>query len=117
MAARTTAQSSAVWQIGPSLSIVQLRAMAPCRLTRPYVGRSPGRPRNPDGARMEPAVRDPMARGTRPAATAAPEPLDDPPHHDFLSHGFRPGPVNEALACLYPIPPAISTMASFAAST
>ncbi len=42
---------------------------------------------------MEPEVSEPIAKGTRPAATAAPEPLEEPPDQRVRSHGFRPGPV------------------------
>src|SRR5262245_8209007 len=66
---------------------------------------------------IEPDVSEPIANGTSPAPTATPEPLDEPPLHDFSSHGLSPGPVNDAWACLYPMPPAISTIASLAAST
>ena len=51
----------------------------------------------PAGERMEPHVSEPMANGTSPAATAEPEPLDDPPLHASRFHGFTPGPVNAAL--------------------
>ena len=37
---------------------------------------------------MEPHVSDPIANGTSPAATAAPEPLDDPPVQAFAPHGL-----------------------------
>src|SRR5262245_41432122 len=75
---RTIPQSSAERLIGPSLSSVQLSAMAPWRLMRPYVGRKPLTPQYAEGVRIEPEVSEPMAKGTRPAATAAPGPLDDP---------------------------------------
>src|SRR2546425_12515634 len=79
MAASTSPQSCALRAMGPSLSIVQESAMAPCRLTSPYVGRRPVTPQYAAGVRIEPEVSDPMAKGTRPAATAAPGPADDPP--------------------------------------
>ena len=47
---------------------------------------------------MEPEVSEPMAKGTRPAATAAPEPLEEPPDQRVRSHGLRPGPKREAEA-------------------
>src|ERR1700761_7690678 len=70
IAASTRAQSSAERAMGPSLSIVQLRAMAPVRGTKPKVGRRPVVPQRVDGDEMEPSVSDPMAKGTHPAATA-----------------------------------------------
>ena len=50
------------------------------------------------GERIEPQVSEPMANGTRPAATAEPEPLEEPPLHASGRHGLTPGPVNAALA-------------------
>src|ERR1700689_5505787 len=66
---------------------------------------------------MDPDVSDPSAKGTRPAATALPEPLDDPPDQQERPHGFRPGPNKDAAAVRYPPPPASSTIASFPIST
>src|SRR5436190_6505055 len=79
IAASTTPQSSAVRPSGPSLSIVHANAIAPWRLTRPYVGRRPVTPQYAAGVKIEPDVSDPIANGTRPAATAAPGPLEEPP--------------------------------------
>src|SRR5215472_11167380 len=96
IASSTRPQSSAVSAIGPSLSSVQQSAIAPWRLTRPYVERSPVMLQYVDGPRIEPHVSEPMANGTQPAPTAEPEPLDDPPLHASGPHGEMPGPVNEA---------------------
>src|ERR1700690_1868028 len=74
----TSAQSSTDRQMGPSLSIVQLRAMAPVRGTRPKLGLSPESPHRVEGELMEPSVSDPIANPTQPAATALAEPADDP---------------------------------------
>ena len=49
MTLKTSAQSSAVRHMGPILSMVQLSAMAPNRLTRPKVGRSPVTPQRLEG--------------------------------------------------------------------
>ena len=92
MASRTVAQSSAVRAIGPSLSRVQESAIAPFRETAPYVGRRPVTPQYADGVPIDPDVSEPIAKGTRPAPTAAPEPLDDPPDHRSVFQGLRPGP-------------------------
>src|SRR5919201_2580698 len=97
IAASTSAQSSAERAIGPSLSSVQESAIAPWRDTRPYVGRRPVTPQYDAGVMMEPDVSEPMAYGTSPAATAAPEPLDDPPDQWSGFHGVRPGPWRDAL--------------------
>jgi hypothetical protein len=54
-------------------------AIAPCRLTRPYVGRKPVTPLNAAGVMIDPHVSLPIANGTSAALTAAPGPEDDPP--------------------------------------
>ncbi len=49
-------------------------------------------PQKEEGTRMEPLVSEPSASGTSPPATAAPEPLEDPPLIRFTSCGLRQGP-------------------------
>ena len=72
------AQSSTERASGPQWSKVYELGMTPLRLTRPKVGLKPTTPHNEAGARIEPPVSEPSAIGTNPAATAAPEPLDEP---------------------------------------
>jgi hypothetical protein len=55
-------------------------------------------PQKAAGVRIDPDVSEPKAYVTNPAATAIPDPLDDPPDQRVGSHGFSPGPVSEALA-------------------
>src|SRR2546427_9339360 len=98
MASRTMAQSSAVRAIGPILSSVHESAMAPCRETRPYVGRSPVIPQNDEGQTIDPQVSEPTANGRSRADTAAPDPDDDPHVHRPVSQGLRAAPVREAPA-------------------
>src|SRR5918992_3473114 len=98
MAASTRPQSSALRPMGPILSMDQESAIAPYRLTRPYVGRRPVIPLNAAGVMMEPHVSLPIAKGTSAALTAAPGPDDDPPDQYARFHGVRAGPVNDALA-------------------
>src|SRR5688572_32347972 len=97
IASSTTAQSSALRAIGPILSSVHESAIAPCRLTSPYVGRRPVTPQYADGVPMEPDVSEPSAYGTSPAPTADPDPLDDPPDQRSTFQGLRPGPWSDAL--------------------
>src|SRR6476659_3117564 len=102
MASRTIAQSSTLRQIGPSLSIVQERAIAPVRGTRPNVGRSPVVPQRVDGDEIEPSVSLPIANPTRPAAVADAGPADDPlePFRSSLGfHGLRVTPPNQRAPC------------------
>ena len=59
---------------------------------RPKLGFNPTVPQNAAGIRTEPPMSEPSARGTQPAATAAPEPPDEPPGVRALSHGLRVTP-------------------------
>ena len=49
-------------------------------------------PQNAAGWRIDPPVSVPVAAGTRPAATAAAEPPDEPPGTRSTSHGLATGP-------------------------
>jgi hypothetical protein len=62
------------------------------------VGRKPVTPQKALGVRMDPQVSVPMAKGTRAAATALPDPLEEPPDQRERSQGFNPEPVSEAEA-------------------
>ena len=55
------------------------------------MGLNPATPQKAAGPRIEPEVSEPMASGTRPAATAAAEPLDEPPVKRVVSQGLRAG--------------------------
>src|SRR5579883_1748298 len=94
MASSTMAQSSTARQIGPSLSIVQLRVMAPVRGTKPNVGRSPVVPQRVEGDEIEPSVSDPTENATHPAAVAEADPADEPLEPCFGFHGLRVRPPN-----------------------
>ena len=63
----------------------------PRRLTSPYVGFMPTTPHMVAGFLTEPPVSVPMAAGKKPAAVAAPEPLDEPPQKCSWFHGLRAG--------------------------
>ncbi len=60
------------------------------------MGRRPVTPQNAAGVMMDPDVSDPMAYGTSPAATAAPDPLEEPPAQCPRLQGVFPGPWREA---------------------
>src|SRR5689334_6098559 len=87
--------------------------MAPYRLTRPNVGRRPDTPQKADGHTIDPQVSVPIANPASPAATIAPDPLDDPQVQHPSFHGFLAGPVRDADAYRYPSPPASSIIAAF----
>src|SRR5882757_7158392 len=99
MAERTRAQSSTERQMGPILSMVQLRAMAPVRGTKPKVGRRPVTPQRVEGEEMEPSVSVPMAKPTQPAETVLALPADEPlePWRGF--QGLRVRPPNQRSPC------------------
>src|ERR671924_403144 len=90
-ACRTTAQSSTERASGPQWSKVYELGMTPPRPTRPKVGIKPATPHKEAGPRIDPPVSDPSAIGTSPAATAAPEPLEEPPVKWARFQGFRAG--------------------------
>src|SRR3954470_23095739 len=80
--------------MGPSLSIVHAKAMHPCRLMRPNVGRSPVAPHRVQGETMLPYVSEPMPKPISPAAVAAHAPADEPLEPSLGSHGLRVMPPN-----------------------
>src|SRR6201996_888938 len=111
MVASTMAQSSTARQMGPSLSIVQLSAIAPVRGTKPKVGRRPVSPQRVEGDEIEPSVSEPMEKATHPAAVVDADPAEEPLDPCFGFHGLRVRPPNH----LSPIASAPSVV--FATST
>src|SRR5262245_367722 len=63
--------------------------MMPVLGTRPKVGLTPTMPQNAAGPMIDPPVSVPTDRGISRAATAAPEPEDEPHAHRSRSHGFE----------------------------
>src|SRR6185312_24454 len=94
IALKTIAASSTLRAMGPSLSMLQLKAIAPYLLTRPKEGRRPVTPHSVDGDTIDPRVSDPMAKGRQPALTADAEPADEPLDPRVISHGFFVLPPN-----------------------
>src|SRR5205085_1941101 len=111
MASKTRAQSSALRQIGPSLSMVHDSAIAPVRGTRPNVGRKPLTPQVRDGDVIDPLVSEPIENATHPAAVADAGPADDPLEPVSGFHGFR------VLSAYHRSPCARAPSVSFAIST
>src|SRR3954465_12634240 len=99
MALNTMAQSSTDLHIGPILSIVQLKAIAPKRLTRPQVGRGPVPPFSAAGEMIDPRVSVPMPNTTRPPAVAEPGPADEPLDPRSTFHGLFVRPRNQLSPC------------------
>src|SRR5688572_1602854 len=82
--------------------MVQLRPIAPERLTPPYVGRNPTTPLRDDGETIEPSVSVPIEKPTSPAAVAEPGPADEPLDPCCASsgcHGLRVTPANQRAPC------------------
>ena len=73
------AQSRALCAIGPGQSSAGDSGSTPAALTRRQVGFSPVTPHIAAGWRMEPPVSLPSEPNTSRAATAMPEPLEEPP--------------------------------------
>src|SRR5262245_3881648 len=94
MAPKTSAVSSTDLAIGPILSIVQASAMAPYRLTRPNVGRSPVTPQRVQGDTMLPRVSVPRAKPVSPALVADADPADEPLDPWSVFQGFFVVPPN-----------------------
>ena len=63
----------------PKVSKLRARPLTPERSNVPKVGLKPTTPQYDAGLIIEPAVCVPIAKGTMPAATAAADPLDEPP--------------------------------------
>ena len=88
----SSAASSTVRAIGPTVSNDHASGVTPRRLTRPSVGLSPTTPQAPAGMRIEPPVSVPSETAHRPAASAAPLPPLEPPGLRSRSQGLRQGP-------------------------
>src|SRR5262252_9276447 len=71
--------SRAVRAIGPSVLMVPPLLSTPRMGTVPRVGRKPYTPHSEAGSRIDPSASLPIAIGTKPAASAAAQPPEDPP--------------------------------------
>src|SRR6476620_389348 len=91
------ASSSALLQMGPALSRLQQRTIAPLRLTVPNVGLKPVAPQRVEGETMDPSVSVPIVNGNNPATTEEAEPADDPLEPCVKSQGFLVSPPNHLL--------------------
>src|SRR5688572_4091236 len=86
------AQSRTLRASGPTVSSDHERGSTPKRLTRPHVGFNPTTPLNAAGWRIEPPVSEPSAPKHTRAATATPEPLEEPPLTCSTFHALRQSP-------------------------
>src|SRR5687768_6465178 len=76
----------------PTWAMVLLKGTAPRVLTRVWVGLRPTTPQRAAGMRIEPPASAERAMGQRPAATAAADPLEEPPVMREGSWGLRGEP-------------------------
>ena len=76
----------------PKWSMLLTNGKVPLRDNLPKVGLSPHTPHKEAGTRTEPLVSDPNAKGTWCAATAVPDPPEEPPETRVVSSGFLQGP-------------------------
>src|SRR5580765_7501 len=79
--------------------MLQERAMAPVRGTRPKDGRKPVQPQRVDGDEIDPSVSDPMLKATHPAAVAEAGPAEEPLEPCPGFQGFRVTPPNQWSPC------------------
>src|SRR4029453_15749076 len=92
MAVRRAAAWATVLVIGPAVSWECEIGTMPCCGISPTVGFRPTMPFSAAGQTIEPFVSVPMARSASPAATAAPDPLDEPPAERLRAYGLRVRP-------------------------
>src|SRR6266403_2975427 len=74
--------------------MLQDKAIAPVRGTKPNVGRKPVQPQRVDGEEIEPNVSDPILKATQPAAVADAGPAEDPLEPCAGFQGLRVFPPN-----------------------
>src|SRR5688572_31141605 len=91
MTSSVAAASATVRHSTPSVARKESPNSGP-REIRPRLALSPTRPQHDAGIRIEPPPSLAWAMGTIPAATAAPDPPEDPPGVRLVSHGLRVGP-------------------------
>ena len=91
-ACRNSRTSSTVRASGPKWWMVSNCVGRKSSGIRPKLGLRPTTPDHDAGMRTEPPMSVPSARGTHPAATAAPEPPEEPPGERSVFHGLRVTP-------------------------
>src|SRR5580704_7913458 len=114
-AARVSRAASAAKQ--PTTSKLGANGMTPSGGMRPRVGRKPGTPQYAAGLITDAIVCVPSASGTRPAATAAAEPLLEPPGVWPGARGLPVGPGENIANSVVAVLPAISAPAALSLRT
>src|SRR5699024_7765755 len=101
---------SASCAIGPTTSVLHDIGIIPLVGITPFVGLRAVTPQNAAGMRTDPLTSVPIPKGTTRVATETAVPLEDPPDHRAVSHGFSVGPLSGT--CIPPT--ANSVVESFA---
>src|SRR5262249_59710770 len=91
MTCNKMAKSRTQVAMGPGWSMEAARGMTPSPLTRPKVGLQPATPQYVAGRVIEPPVCEPSAPRHMPQASAAADPLLEPPGVRLGSQGLRVG--------------------------
>ena len=91
-ACQSVVMSSTVRVKKPIVSKVGTSAKQPSVEIAPQDGLKPTTPQNEAGRHTDPTVCVPIAARTMPVATAAAEPIDEPPGVCSEFHGLRVGP-------------------------
>src|SRR5215472_14376746 len=112
MTEQSSAAAATVVAKPPSWSRVSLSVMTPSRGIMPRLGLKPTTPQNAAGRMTEPAVCVPVANGSIPAATAAADPIDEPPGVRVGSHGLVVGPGKEDASSAVTVLPATTPPAA-----
>src|SRR5205807_1335500 len=100
MVCKMIARSRTHRAIGPGWSIDSASGTTPSVLTRPYVGLQPATPQYDAGRVIEPPVCVPNAPRHMPQATAADEPLLEPPGVRSRFQGLRVGGGSKLAYCV-----------------
>ena len=88
----SVAAASSTWRVSMPSQTSSPSPSSGASEIRPRLGFSPTRPQQAAGIRIEPPPSLPWATGSRPAATAAAAPPEDPPGVRSRSQGLRVGP-------------------------
>src|SRR5205807_851067 len=125
MICRMIARSRTQAAMGPGWSMEAARGTTPSVLTRPYVGLHPAMPQYDAGRVIEPPVCEPSAPRHMPQASAAAEPLLEPPGVRSRFHGLRVTGGSKLAYCVVTVLPRntapawrsrLTTVASFRAT-
>ena len=102
---------------GATTNVTDEAGSTPLMLTRPNVGLHPAIPQKEAGRVIDPPVCEPIAPKHIPQATAAAEPLDDPPGVCALFQGFAVWAGSRQANCVVTVFPKMTAPADFSFRT